>query len=59
MKNFDYTVLSQPDFDKALAVSRFQIAEQISKAIGQMCLTHAKVAEMTGFGRTVITAIVN
>ena len=46
-------------FDRHLAAVRAAIAERIRDAIRRDRMTHAIAAEITGFGRTVVTAVSN
>ena len=46
-------------FDRHLFKVRSAIAERIRDAIRRDRMTHAAAAEITGFGRTVVTAVSN
>lgn len=46
-------------FDTFLRDTRIAIASQIRDSIKRHRITHSDAAELTGFGRTVITAVCN
>lgn len=54
----DYINKRRSNFDLALETTRKKIAERIAHVIKRNEMTHAVAAEVTGFGRTVITAVV-
>jgi predicted XRE-type DNA-binding protein len=52
-------IMNLPESEAQRLEIRLQLVKAIRKTITKQNLTHAQAAEITGFGRTVVTAIMN
>jgi predicted XRE-type DNA-binding protein len=52
-------IMNLPESEGQRLEIRLQLVKAIRKTVTKRNLTHAQAAEITGFGRTVVTAIMN